>query len=162
MKATEHWFFKLSDSRRNCTNGSTRTGTGPDNARNFALGWIKDGLEDRAITRDLSWGVPVPVEGAKGKVLYVWFDAPIGYISATKEWAQKIGSRRMEEVLAAGGHKDSALPGQRQYTVPRDHMARDADGPRRIHAALADLQQRVPDAGRKEDVDEQELGPLGA
>jgi methionyl-tRNA synthetase len=53
--------------------------------------WIDQGLQPRAVTRDLDWGVPVPVEGAKGKVLYVWFDAPIGYISATKEWAQKAG-----------------------------------------------------------------------
>ncbi|NIA30977.1 MAG: methionine--tRNA ligase subunit beta, partial [Actinobacteria bacterium] len=49
--------------------------------------WLDGGLADRAVTRDLSWGVPVPLEEAKGKVLYVWFDAPIGYISATKEWA---------------------------------------------------------------------------
>ncbi|HYM20470.1 MAG TPA: methionine--tRNA ligase subunit beta, partial [Candidatus Kapabacteria bacterium] len=48
--------------------------------------WLKSGLQDRPITRDLDWGVPVPVEGADGKVLYVWFDAPIGYITATKEY----------------------------------------------------------------------------
>jgi methionyl-tRNA synthetase len=53
--------------------------------------WIEGGLQPRAVTRDLEWGVPVPVEGAEGKVLYVWFDAPIGYISATKEWAQQTG-----------------------------------------------------------------------
>lgn len=51
--------------------------------------WLESGLKPRAVTRDLDWGVPVPVEGATGKVLYVWFDAPIGYISATKEWAKK-------------------------------------------------------------------------
>lgn len=49
--------------------------------------WIDQGLQARAVTRDLDWGVPVPVEGADGKVLYVWFDAPIGYISASKDWA---------------------------------------------------------------------------
>ncbi len=53
--------------------------------------WLDDGLRPRAVTRDLDWGVPVPVEGAKGKVLYVWFDAPIGYISSTKEWAGRTG-----------------------------------------------------------------------
>ncbi len=53
--------------------------------------WIDAGLHSRAMTRDLDWGVPVPVEGADGKVLYVWLDAPIGYISATKEWAKKEG-----------------------------------------------------------------------
>ncbi len=51
--------------------------------------WLDQGLQPRAVTRDLEWGVPVPVEGADGKVLYVWFDAPIGYISATKDWAKE-------------------------------------------------------------------------
>lgn len=49
--------------------------------------WIEGGLQSRAVTRDLDWGIQVPLEEAKGKVLYVWFDAPIGYISATKQWA---------------------------------------------------------------------------
>ncbi len=53
--------------------------------------WIDQGLRPRAVTRDLDWGVKVPLENARGKVLYVWFDAPIGYISATKEWAEKTG-----------------------------------------------------------------------
>jgi methionyl-tRNA synthetase len=57
----------------------------------LALGWIKEGLKKRSITRDLRWGVPVPLEGYKDKVFYVWFDAPIGYISSTKEWAEKSG-----------------------------------------------------------------------
>ena len=53
--------------------------------------WVDDGLKPRAVTRDLDWGIPVPVEGGDGKVLYVWFDAPIGYISSTKEWAKREG-----------------------------------------------------------------------
>jgi methionyl-tRNA synthetase len=53
--------------------------------------WVDDGLRPRAVTRDLDWGIPVPVEGGEGKVLYVWFDAPIGYISSTKEWAEREG-----------------------------------------------------------------------
>ncbi len=53
--------------------------------------WIDDGLRPRAVTRDLDWGIPVPVKGGEGKVLYVWFDAPIGYISSTKEWAKREG-----------------------------------------------------------------------
>jgi methionyl-tRNA synthetase len=61
-----------------------------DNVRNYSLGWYKEGLEERPITRDLHWGVPVPLKEAEGKVLYVWFDAPIGYISSTKEWAERI------------------------------------------------------------------------
>ena len=61
------------------------------NVRNKALSMINEGLIRRAITRDLTWGVPVPLDEAKGKVLYVWFEAPIGYISATIEWAEKNG-----------------------------------------------------------------------
>ncbi|QTV06725.1 methionine--tRNA ligase [Faecalibacter bovis] len=53
--------------------------------------WLDDGLKPRAMTRDLNWGIPVPVDGAEGKVMYVWFDAPIGYISFTQEWAEKNG-----------------------------------------------------------------------
>ena len=53
--------------------------------------WLDDELKPRAVTRDLDWGIPVPVDGAEGKVLYVWFDAPIGYISSTKEWAEREG-----------------------------------------------------------------------
>lgn len=55
--------------------------------------WIKEGLQPRAMTRDLDWGIPVPIEGAEGKVLYVWFDAPIGYISATKEYFEEKGDK---------------------------------------------------------------------
>jgi methionyl-tRNA synthetase len=58
---------------------------------NMAMGWIREGLKPRCITRDIKWGVKVPLKGYKDKVFYVWFDAPIGYISSTKEWAKKIG-----------------------------------------------------------------------
>jgi len=59
---------------------------------NMAMGWIKEGLKPRCITRDIKWGVKVPIEGFEDKVFYVWFDAPIGYISSTKEWAEKKGT----------------------------------------------------------------------
>ena len=57
----------------------------------LSLGWLKEGLKKRSITRDLRWGVPVPLDGYRDKVFYVWFDAPIGYISATKEWGSANG-----------------------------------------------------------------------
>ncbi len=57
----------------------------------LALAWIKEGLKRRSITRDLKWGVPVPLKGFENKIFYVWFDAPIGYISSTKEWAERSG-----------------------------------------------------------------------
>jgi methionyl-tRNA synthetase len=58
---------------------------------NMAMGWIKEGLRPRCITRDIEWGVKVPIEGYTDKVFYVWFDAPIGYVSSTKEWSDRIG-----------------------------------------------------------------------
>jgi len=91
MRETAHWFFKLSEMGEPLRVWVEGNRHWPANARNFALGWIREGLQDRAITRDLNWGIPVPVEGAEGKVLYVWFDAPIGYISSTMEWAQNAG-----------------------------------------------------------------------
>ncbi|MFH1789220.1 MAG: methionine--tRNA ligase [Candidatus Altiarchaeota archaeon] len=91
-RETTHWFFKLSEFSGKLKSWiESDCGHWPANAKNFALGWIKEGLEDRAITRDINWGIPVPLPDdpdSKGKVLYVWFDAPIGYISSTKEWAQ--------------------------------------------------------------------------
>jgi methionyl-tRNA synthetase len=62
-----------------------------ENVLQYCRGWFKDGLKDRAVTRDLDWGVKVPLDGAEGKVLYVWFEAVLGYISSTKEYSQKIG-----------------------------------------------------------------------
>jgi methionyl-tRNA synthetase len=91
MRETSHWFFKLSQMAEPLRVWVEGNRHWPTNARNFALGWIREGLQDRAITRDLNWGIPVPAEGGEGKVLYVWFDAPIGYISSTMEWAQKMG-----------------------------------------------------------------------
>ena len=58
----------------------------------LALAWIKEGLKRRSITRDLKWGVPVPLKGFESKIFYVWFDAPIGYVSSTKEWAERSGN----------------------------------------------------------------------
>jgi methionyl-tRNA synthetase len=62
------------------------------NTLGFALNWLKEGLRPRAITRDLDWGVPIPLEGYEDKRIYVWFDAVIGYFSATVEWAEKQGT----------------------------------------------------------------------
>ncbi len=63
----------------------------------LALAWIKEGLRRRSITRDLKWGIPVPLKGFENKIFYVWFDAPIGYISSTKEWAERSGEPRKWE-----------------------------------------------------------------
>lgn len=92
QKETEHWYLDLAAFSERLEKWISSKTNWKDNVRNFVLGWIqKEGLKERAITRDLDWGVPVPLDEAKGKVLYVWFDAPIGYISSTIEWAEKIG-----------------------------------------------------------------------
>jgi methionyl-tRNA synthetase len=73
------------------------------------MSWIDGGLKPRAMTRDLDWGVPVPVEGADGKVLYVWLDAPIGYISATKQWAKDNGKNWEDYWKSEGVDEPSKL-----------------------------------------------------
>lgn len=89
LKETKHWFLPL-DQYETWLKEWIVKGHKKDwktNVYGQCKSWIDDGLRPRAVTRDLDWGIPVPVKGAEGKVLYVWFDAPIGYISATKEWA---------------------------------------------------------------------------
>ena len=89
LKETKHWYLPL-DKYSGFLEKWILEGhkEWKSNVYGQCKSWIKDiGLEPRAVTRDLNWGVPVPVEGADGKVLYVWFDAPIGYISATKEFS---------------------------------------------------------------------------
>ena len=101
LKTTTHWYLPL-DRHEKWLSEWIQKGNfngeqvhDPKNWKNQVVGqcmsWIKGGLQPRAITRDLNWGVNVPVEDGDGKVLYVWFDAPIGYISATKKWAEKKG-----------------------------------------------------------------------
>lgn len=92
-KSTKHWFLPL-DQYDTFLNEWIIEGHKSDwksNVYGQVKSWLDDGLKPRAVTRDLDWGIPVPVEGAEGKVLYVWFDAPIGYISSTKEWAKREG-----------------------------------------------------------------------
>lgn len=93
LKETKHWFLPL-DKHEAFLKEWILEGHKEDwksNVYGQVKSWIDDGLRPRAVTRDLDWGIPVPVEGGEGKVLYVWFDAPIGYISATKEWAEREG-----------------------------------------------------------------------
>lgn len=93
LKSTKHWFLPL-DHYDTFLREWILEGHKNDwkpNVFGQVKSWLDDGLKPRAVTRDLDWGIPVPVEGAEGKVLYVWFDAPIGYISSTKEWAQREG-----------------------------------------------------------------------
>lgn len=101
LKETSHWYLPM-NKHEQWLKTWIETGVldgkqqhNPSEWRKQVIGqcksWIDNGLQPRSITRDLDWGVKVPVEGAEGKVLYVWFDAPIGYISATKQWATDNG-----------------------------------------------------------------------
>ncbi|MEO1545552.1 MAG: methionine--tRNA ligase [Bacteroidota bacterium] len=93
LKRTKHWFLPL-DRYESFLKEWIIEGHQSDwkpNVYGQCKSWIDDGLKPRAVTRDLDWGIPVPVADAEGKVLYVWFDAPIGYISSTKEWAEREG-----------------------------------------------------------------------
>ena len=93
LKATKHWFLPL-DRYEDFLREWILVDHKKDwktNVLGQCKSWIDDGLRPRAVTRDLDWGIPVPVKDAEGKVLYVWFDAPIGYISSTKEWAEREG-----------------------------------------------------------------------
>ncbi len=90
-KATKHWFLPL-DRYQSFLEDWILKGHANDwkpNVYGQVKSWLDDELKARAVTRDLDWGIPVPVPGGENKVLYVWFDAPIGYISATKDWAQQ-------------------------------------------------------------------------
>lgn len=91
LKKTLHWFLRLDLFSEPLKQWLLSRKNMKENTKKFALGWLKEGLNERAITRDLKWGVPVPLDSAEGKVLYVWFDALIGYISATIEWGQLQG-----------------------------------------------------------------------
>jgi len=88
LKETSHWFFPLGKYQvqlEEYINEMNDKYGWKDNVLQYCKGWFKDGLQDRAVTRDLDWGVQVPLDSATGKVLYVWFEAVLGYISATKE-----------------------------------------------------------------------------
>ena len=89
LKSTKHWYLKLDEFQTFLEKWILEDNKGlwKSNVYGQCKSWLEDGLKPRAVTRDLNWGVPVPVKDSDGKVLYVWFDAPIGYISSTKEWA---------------------------------------------------------------------------
>jgi len=90
-KETLHWFLPLGEFQQQVSRWLKSKAHWKPNVLGQVQSWMQAGLSDRAVTRDLTWGVPVPLSEAEGKVLYVWFDAPIGYISATKEWAVQKG-----------------------------------------------------------------------
>ena len=95
IRETTQFYFPLGQFQKRLEDYLNSRKDWKESVLNYCKGWFKEGLEDRAVTRDLEWGVPVPPEVARGegKVIYVWFEALLGYISASKEWAQKVGRR---------------------------------------------------------------------
>ncbi len=98
MRESAHWYLPLGDHQEKLERWLSTHRDWKPNVLGQVRSWLSDGLRDRAMTRDVPWGVPVPADvasragvDAKGKVIYVWFDAPIGYISATREWAERQG-----------------------------------------------------------------------
>ncbi len=97
-RSTRHWYFDLPKLQEKIEEYIRSNENLPENARNMSLNILKEGLKPRAITRDNKWGIPAPFPGAEGKTIYVWFDAVLGYISATKEYFVKKGEEsRWEE-----------------------------------------------------------------
>lgn len=94
VRETSHWYFPLGDYQKRLEayiEEKSSQERWKENVLAYCNSWFKDGLADRAVTRDLNWGVQVPLKGYEDKVLYVWFEAVLGYISSTKEWSKNIG-----------------------------------------------------------------------
>lgn len=93
IRSTKHWYFKLGDFQQQMEDYlASHEAEWKDNVVQQTRSWLKQGLADRAATRDMAWGIPVPAPDADGKVIYVWFEAVLGYISATKQWAAEQGN----------------------------------------------------------------------
>ncbi|MBI2850709.1 MAG: methionine--tRNA ligase [Chloroflexi bacterium] len=92
FRETEHFFLKLSAFQEQLKAWVSQQSHWRANVRNFTLGFLEEGLHDRAITRDIDWGVSVPIAGFEDKRIYVWFENIIGYLSASKEWAKSSGN----------------------------------------------------------------------
>jgi methionyl-tRNA synthetase len=91
LRPTTHWYLPLGEWQERLETWIAGREGWKENVLQYIRSWFADGLTDRAVTRDLHWGVPVPLPDHEGKVLYVWFEAPIGYVSATREWARLRG-----------------------------------------------------------------------
>ncbi len=123
FRETEHFYFNLpllQDKLQTWLNAVSAQWR--PNVVNFAMNWLKEGLKPRAITRDLNWGVPIPVAGFENKRIYVWFDAVIGYLSASKEWAQLQGRpeawREWWEVTP-----ENPRPSRSYYFIGKDNIS---------------------------------------
>ncbi|GJQ62450.1 MAG: methionine--tRNA ligase [Melioribacteraceae bacterium] len=106
LRETSHWYFplgKFQEELEKYVDASNKKYNWKENVLQYCYGWFKDGLKDRAVTRDLDWGVEVPLEGVDHKVLYVWFEAVLGYISAAKELGKEHGTPELWKKYWQGG-----------------------------------------------------------
>ncbi len=120
FKDSEHFFLKLTafeDRLLDWVRQQSQESQWRPNVRNFTIRYLEGGLKDRAITRDIDWGIPVPLEGFEGKCLYVWFEAVIGYLSAAKEWAKSIGDEEKWRSFWQGDEVKS------YYFIGKDNIA---------------------------------------
>lgn len=93
VRSTDHWFLDLPALEERVKSWFLSNPRFPDPVRNFTLSWLAEGLKPRSVTRDNRWGIPAPFPGAEGKTIYVWFEAVLGYITASIEWAELAGDR---------------------------------------------------------------------
>lgn len=91
IKSTKHWYFDLPKLEKELIEYINSASSLPENARSMSLSMIREGLRPRSLTRDNKWGIPSPFPGSEGKTIYVWMEAVLGYISATKEYFERIG-----------------------------------------------------------------------
>ncbi|MBZ9571498.1 methionine--tRNA ligase [Methanobrevibacter sp. TMH8] len=93
IKESKHYFFRLSNFQKSIEEYINSNNSMPANVKNYAKNWLKEGLNDWILSRDMSWGIPIPLEGAEGKILYVWGEAFLGYISSAAQWSRKTGEK---------------------------------------------------------------------
>jgi methionyl-tRNA synthetase len=93
IKESKHYFFRLSNFEESIEEYISSNESLPANVKNYAKNWLKEGLKDWILSRDMDWGIPIPLEESKGKIIYVWGEAFLGYISSASQWSKKSGKR---------------------------------------------------------------------
>ena len=112
FRDTEHFFLKLSHFENDLLEWVKLQEHWKPNVKNFTTGFLEGGLKDRAITRDITWGIPVPLEGFESKRIYVWFEAVIGYLSASIEWAEGTNDKQSWRTFWSNGSKSYYFMGK--------------------------------------------------